>query len=472
MFQKFPFLETWSLTRRSVTATGLILISYILLGKISLASVFDLHWAANLNSYHPFEYKLDQLLSRGIIGASLGFFLVELLSFVIPPFKQHRVGGHEGRKQLTLWSLGASLLLIIYFAYNQLSILKILVDGSGQPAVPHDGLWQKALLMIASVLCGVLACVMAEGITRFGIGNGFCILFFANALITMPDEFFNIYSEYRKINQAPNLVGIIIALFIGIFLFQKFWPHKNPLFKNIRTPILEGQEGNKPIRFQLPILPQGAVPFLWPESILMWIGSVFISNNFMVRWFSYPSWGYLCAYAALLAGFGYLTYFLIAHPKRIAFNAMGKIKFPEGWEARVHQHALRSIILFALLWFLWNIPSAADDGPYNREYYFHTWITITGVIIFFAILKDVMDQYRFLKEAGNPRILQTFDNVHYVTYLKGLFEAEGIRFCVQAFEYRRLFYFFEPLIKMRVMVDARDWDKANQLADLEKVTII
>ena len=159
---------------------------------------------------------------------------------------------------------------------------------------------------------------------------------------------------------------------------------------------------------------------------------------------------------------------LISHPDRITHNTFGKITFQDDWKYKVDVNAIRAIIITALFWFLWHIPDVVIEG----KSILYIWIGFTEIIILVALIKDLIDQHRFMKNAENPRVLATFDNVHFVTVLKGLFEAEGIRFCVQAFEYRRLFYFFEPLIKMRVLVDSRDWDKAVQLADLENVTII
>ena len=493
MFRRFPTLESWPLVRRSITATGLILILYIVLGEISLVSLFDLHWSPNLSSYNPFEYKLDQLLSRGFIGVGLGFFAVELLSFVIPPFKHYRNGGPEGRRQLILWSLGTSLLLIIYFSYNQLSVFNLVVDSSGKPVLPDDALWQKALVMIVFVVIGILACVMAEGITRFGIGNGFCVLIGYDFITGIPSAIHDLFTPNGSVleplgrknimtGEPPNLVGYLLFIFLLMVLYKKFWNGvpflefcKNfrryipDLYKKIQPVVLKTQAKGKPVDFQLPYFPQGVFPLLWPESILMYFATLLFSLDRSTTPFSeFTSWTYWLLYSVLLAGTSFLSYWLISHPMRIAHNIPVEITFQEGWLNQVQQNATRSITVITLVWFLWNAPLAVN----LKESLLYGSLGLAGITSFAAISKDLVDQFRFMNSAENPQVLETFDNVHFVTYLKGLFEAEGIRFCIQAFEYRRLFYFFEPLIKMRVLIDARDWKKAKELADLENVTII
>ena len=327
VFQNFPFLAQWSLLKRSVTVTVLVLSSYMLLGQISVSSLFDV----DLSNTNQVDLIFASILHYGIIGATLGFFYVELLSFVIPKFRQYRKGGREGRRQLTLWSIGVSLLLIVYFSYTLLDFLMPLVDSSGQSVILNAFYWKMPLALLGMVLSGVLACVMAEGITRFGIGNGFCIFLIGNYLISLPTGFFAIYKEYRSINHPPNLVGIFATILIVIYLYQKFWPHTLPLFKSLRPNTLNGEVKDKPISFQLPILPQGIFTFLWPASIhmwpvsiLFWIGIFPPSNNFMDQWLNEQSWGYLWGYTVLLVGTSYLGYWMISHPKSIAGNTMGK----------------------------------------------------------------------------------------------------------------------------------------------------
>ena len=281
--------------------------------------------------------------------------------------------------------------------------------------------------------------------------------------------------------EPPNLVGYLLFIFLLIVLYKKFWRgvpfiefcknfwHYIPdLYKNIRPVVLKAKAKEKPVDFQLPYLPQGIFPLLWPYSILMYIAAlVDVQHGSFVPFISDTTWSYWLIYTVLLVGISFLTYWLISHPRRIAHNTPAEITFQEGWQKQVQQNAIRSIVIIILIWFLWNAPLAAIW----KESVLYGSLGLVSIFSFAAISKDLIDQFRFMNKAENPQLLETFDNVHYVTYLKGLFEAEGIRFCVQAFEYRRLFYFFEPLIKMRVLVDSRDWDRAQKFADLENVTI-
>ena len=420
---------------------------------------------------------------------------MEICSFFIPPLKTWRMEGREGRSRLTKWSLIVSLILAAVHAASLVYSFTGRILPNGHHLLNDPSFAHQALLVGVPVLGFLLLVGLAELITRYGIGNGFAVIIGYGILFSIPQSMVDLFTDDLKIEnlslgrknimtgEPPNLVGIVLFFFLlavlykkfyrGVplpVLYKKFWKSIPVLFKRIRRPILKTKMGRKSVDFQLPVLPQGVFPLLWPYSIMMSIPAYMDVQGWwsITPYFISSTWAYWLIYTVLLIGTSCLSYFLISHPKRIVHNTLGKITFKEGWEKQVRWNAIRAIIVLTLIWFLWNAPLAV----YAKESVLMGSLGLVSLITLAALLKDVFNQFRFMQASKNSRVLATFDNVHFVTVLKGLFEREGIRFCVQAFEYRRLFYFFEPLVKMRVLVDTRDWKKAGELADLENVTLV
>ena len=491
MLQKIPVIKNLSSTQKAIAITvGLILV-YESIGYIPLTFLFP---DINLSHVGP-DFKFSSIFNvfgLGIYPALEGFFLVEMLSFVLPTFKHYRAGGLQGRQQLTQWSLIVSLLLAAFHASTIIRSYNGFILPNGRHLLENPSLLHQGLLGLTLVLGFVMLCGLAELITRHGIGNGFAVIISYGILFSIPLSVYNLFAydrEDKKImgqdnimtGEPPNLVGILIFIFLIMVLYKKFWRgvpltvlykkfwHSVPaLCKRIRPAILKTKMKKRRVDFQLPYLPQGVFPLLWAHSMIDYSAIMIFGWQWPNSYLNHKTWSYWYIYTALLIVISFLTYALISHPKRITHNIPGTIKFQTGWEKTVWRNALGSIFILSLVCFLWNTPLGVGWG----KSIMHESIGLVSMITLAAMIKDVTDQYHFTKNARNPRVLETFDNVHFVTCLKGLFEAEGIRFCVQAFEYRRLFYFFEPLIKMRILVDSRDWKKAKELADLENVTII
>ena len=97
---------------------------------------------------------------------------------------------------------------------------------------------------------------------------------------------------------------------------------------------------------------------------------------------------------------------------------------------------------------------------------------LAELIVIVAISRDIFYQYKFMSNVKKYRVMHDFDNVHYVTMLKGLFERENIKFCIQGFEFRRLYFFFNPLYKMKLLVADSDFERAAALVDLQNIKTI
>ena len=64
------------------------------------------------------------------------------------------------------------------------------------------------------------------------------------------------------------------------------------------------------------------------------------------------------------------------------------------------------------------------------------------------------------------------DNVDGATYLSALLTEEGIECMIRAFHYRSMFFFFEPMVKMELLVPAASQSQAQQLIQLATLEVV
>lgn len=86
--------------------------------------------------------------------------------------------------------------------------------------------------------------------------------------------------------------------------------------------------------------------------------------------------------------------------------------------------------------------------------------------------RDVVDQIRFTHRHEETVKLLDLDNVHLAAYLKALLPAKGVDVAIQAYHFRRLFFFLAPLFKMQVRVAREDEDRAWEILEQMDVAAI
>src|SRR5262245_22576858 len=109
-----------------------------------------------------------EILQVGLAPVISAFFLVELLSFV-PPLRQVRFGGTEGRATLNKLSLGLAVILCLFYS-NQL--LEQVGKYQDLLAGRAPDWFEKIAIILSFTAASFLAYGIAQAITRFGFGNG------------------------------------------------------------------------------------------------------------------------------------------------------------------------------------------------------------------------------------------------------------------------------------------------------------
>jgi hypothetical protein len=90
-----------------------------------------------------------------------------------------------------------------------------------------------------------------------------------------------------------------------------------------------------------------------------------------------------------------------------------------------------------------------------------------------AFVLDLVTEIRFRLKCGTevaPVI--EMDNVHGVSYLRGILATHGIDSMARAFHYRSLFFFLEPIVKMELLVPAAEMAQAQEIICAEKIEVV
>lgn len=404
-----------------------------------------------------FLFKLHgySIFLLGFSPAITGFFLVELASYVIKPLSRYRQKGIEGRKTLNRWAILTSTVVA---SIQTFSSIQLLLEGSfsGSYLVKKD-LLSMVVIGLTLIVGFFVVYLLALLITKYGIGNGFCIIIFSDGLI------YAIIQTYRylKINVSMgysiNYSGVLILAFI-VFILIKF--SISP--KKIKASI--GSEDTT--LYELPSFPQGIVPV---NSVLIVSSLLFLVWPKSQMILHHGSWGHTIASLIIIPIASIIFFNLFSNKKRIRYNTFGFLTFDKNLDLQLKRRLLWSILIMTAFYALMIMPS-----PLVLNQPLLPWlISFSALLISISIINDLVKQWKFRNQAnGEYLFLAELDNVHFSSYLKGLFEKEGVCYCLQAFEYRRLFFFFQPLMKISVLVAKKDYEKARALARLEDIKVV
>lgn len=404
-----------------------------------------------------FETGHVNLFALGLMPAISGFFYVEIFSFIIPKLKRHRAGGVNGRRRLNYYSIALAIMLALLRASFVASSFSIsIVIDNGIPIGPEPSSTTVILLILFLLIGFGILLWLGNCISRYGIGNGFCVIVVYGII---KDKFFLLYRYFDysgKVSAEIYLEHILLVVYVIAIL---------SIYMGKPNKIKATFSGNK-INFEIPKFPQGLMPISWPDAIF-WIPFFFILPVDF-HFYAYDLSG-VALYVGILLPVSVLTYLMICGPSRIRNNTDGKLQFQEGWNSKLKVATVKGVFLIVALYLLLRIPPLATITEGSLDYGTEG---LGSLIILVAICRDILIQYKFMKSVKTYKVLCDFDNVHYVTMLKGLFEKENIKFCIQGFEYRRLYFFFSPLYKMKLLVDDTDYERARELADLDNIKTI
>tara|TARA_B100000925_G_scaffold104886_2_gene77346 strand:+ start:1045 stop:2400 length:1356 start_codon:yes stop_codon:yes gene_type:complete len=408
--------------------------SYISLIPYAPTKIFPPYLANNL--------RFD-LFALGIGPAILGFTITECIFMIIPPLDKVRRAGTNGRKTMTIVAVIVSLIIACFNAKQILGGLAYATFQGEQTKIIKDPYFLNYSINFLFFIAGFLLLIyLCKIVSAKGIGNGFCLIFSYDILFTGYTNTSSILNSYMIANTTGVKVLLGICYIIAGFLIVRY------LLKKVHIIGITDNKNNT-TDFALPFFIQG-LPVLTTTLILLYLPEQFpttLSENSglgnLLR--DYQSHIYIFL-MIIISPIGYLIF---CNKKRILNNLPKKIVSVNNKEL-----TKKIIIISYITLIILPLPIITGHIP--------AIIPTVELIIFTAIFIDLISEFRFKKSHVFKEIID-LDNVHLATYLKENLHEQNIEFYIQGYHYRKLFFFLQPLVKMKLLVKKEDRDSINNL---------
>ena len=425
----------------SFLATAFLVGLYWLGQQISLPGINEVVTAAGFKStifmlgYRPFV---------------ICFIFVEILSLLLPIGRRIRRRASEGRKKLNKASIAASLVLC---AIQALAVA-IAMEKTNW-LVPNPG-WRFRLLIFASLMGGaILAFCIANLISRWGIANGFCVLIAADILSPIIRQLWvspGDLQNAKPIGWNECFVAIVVVLLLIAY------------YRRTATAKALTAEPDRTVNFDLPAFPQGILPLIWALGIFSLPASIRNVMNPGLGGQVVSFWIFLSGTTVLIVAFSAIGLVLFSSKKRLAYNLPSGIQLDDDIERPLRNQVIKGTAVLA---------GGSAILLLMEHLFAHVLIINFANLIFLsAVALDTIEQMRFFSKHSRSVELIELDNPHLASYLKSLFESRGVDVVFQTYHYRRLYFFFGSLAKMRMLIASEDVELARKLLDLKSIQII
>lgn len=293
-----------------------------------------------------------------------------------------------------------------------------------------------------------MAAGLAETISRWGLGNGYALLFAAELIPGVISTIHHVaVGEYYG-EPGTNIMGLVWVVLFAAFVVA-FMRHRPEA--RLTTP--EGVS----LPYRMPPLPQGVAPLAWAYAVvhqLTWPG--LLSATPLLTPDPLPYFGLL---AAVILALSPLAGWMFTARKRLETNLEGVATVDAELYDRLWR---RGLILGALI--LAGGEAGVAALPELLPAVNTAVLPLLTLLPLVAVALDLVDEARLVAKGRLERVL-TLDNVHLAELLKARLAEEGIESVVTCFRYRRLSYFLGPLFKMGLLVPAADRERAEGLVD-------
>ncbi|MCB0349508.1 MAG: hypothetical protein KDD37_11780, partial [Bdellovibrionales bacterium] len=388
-------------------------------------SVYDLVRTAPILSADVYSW-----FGLGITSLVTGFFVIEVLSFILPPFSTWRRQSRFGRNKLNLISLILGLIIALLQSYALVSSLVI------QPAV-LDSVQLTKLLIYAYFLSGVLSLYyVCQYMTKFGLANGFGVIIIYDIIKFTVANTISDVSYTMDEGSRFNFTALIFLIFF-IYLLYKF------VLSTKRQ--VEVNFNNEKVMFDLSPVAQGIFCISWAYTIVS-IPNLFVSSQYQISLYDPTNWFHSIGFMVLLLILSFVSYWLAYSPKRVQYNAEAKMDTNN--QREYNQSSIKSLITFVVIAFLFSMPRPFEP----KSFLSFQWISLAYLVFLFFISKDIVGHLCFLKKHKDVVTVETFDNIHLANLAKNYLLKNKIDCHLQGFEFRRLYSFVGSMYKIKLLV--------------------
>jgi len=384
------------------------------------------------------------LFTLGVVPFLTAFVLIELFSLLTKPGRRLRRQGVEGRRKLNRAALLASVLVVGIQAKG----ISLWWSGLTSPSGATVTTAPSWFLMITLSAATFVVAGLAEAISRYGLGNGFAVLFVASLIPSVFSTIRHLAVGAPYGEPGTNIMGLVwVALFTAfVVAFMRYRPE-------VRLTTSEGMS----LPYRMPPLPQGIAPLSWAYAVVhLLTGPVTLSATPILQLDPIPYFGLL---AVVILALSPLAGWMFTAHKRLETNLEGAATVDAEPYDRLWT---RGLILGALV--LAGGGAGVAALPELLPAVDTAVLPLLTLLPLVAVALDLVDEARLVAKGKLERIL-TLDNVHLAELLRARLAEEGIESVVTCFRYRRLSYFLGPLFKMGLLVPAADRERAEQLVE-------
>jgi SecY len=427
-----------------------ILVTLALLAVFQLAALLPLP-GTDTSSLERLGGRVN-VIALGMAPFSIGFVFVELLSFVLPMGRKLRRGGIVGRSKLNAFAIRVGLGLAVLQAAGIAITLQTVAPG-GASAVPNPGLLFILSSVTTLVAGATLAFLVAKLVSRWGVGNGFCLIILLQYM----------WPAFARVHNAATatdfvfgnmLEGLAWLVAIGLLVWR--------FALRPQAALRDSQQEMIPL-LALPAFSQGILPVLWAYGIFNFLSPlrlVFALPRGVER-----SPIALLFMTVLIAAFSLGAFHLFSSRERLERNLPPGALPPEGG-AIPRSSLLQSTAVLVVF----------GVGFPAGERYLDFRFAVFGfpvIVMAVALGFDLVAEWRFRQRHGDRvACLIEMDNVYYAGYLHGFLAKQGFDSLIRAFHYRSLFFDLGPIVKIELLVPAAELKPVQEIIRPERIEVV
>jgi hypothetical protein len=283
------------------------------------------------------------------------------------------------------------------------------------------------------------------------VGNGFCLaLLFDLVLVS-----------------SGQLRGLPSSGFFWNPLEVFFWMVAIGLLGRIFARRMEAMLGGiqqEAIPARFPAFPQGIVPVTATDSLLYFFFT--LTLVFPDRQEALPSPLLWLSATTLMTALSFGTFHLFSSRKRLAWNLPSGALPAEGdlWTGRSLAQSTAVLVFLG---------AGLLGGYWFLNFQFAGIMGFAGLAMLVAAGCDIVGELTFRRtHEDKVEPVMELDNVYGACYLEGLLAKNGIHCLVRSFHFRSLTFFFEPIVKMELIVPNADFEQAREIISLARIEIV
>jgi hypothetical protein len=464
--------------QRLVLTIGAILLYYLL-------SLIPLYHYPDLSFSHVSNPTIG-LFALGLTPIYSGFVFVEIISFLINPFKKWRTQGMAGRVKIHRSQLLLMILVAVFQGWGYGQFINSYSSGHPLTILGISGLPAQIILCSCLVDGVLIAYLLASNVTRFGLVNGFILFLFARPLVSKVTGLFKgIQMDIRLFKTNGYFLGfptdlhfsnfdekmnfiyfLFILVGIGFVLFQKRNKILELIYKYLlRNPMVTYQAKEKSYQVKTSPVPQtitSGFGILTMILQLVWFHNGISSGDGILR-----NGLWVGAEVIDLGVTSYLLWLLFTNTYWVEHRLEGRASWLP------NRDKLKPYFIFWLAMFVFEV------FVNESSLFFHFSLTIDKIshiilepvfILTMVILGiEIIEKLKFDNKMNQYVCLAEMDNVELVQLWVAQLEEASISFHVEGLRYRQITQFFAPFLKMRLFVDEQHAEEAANIIRLEDV---